>query len=206
MELQRPFLALTPTVDGDVLYVLARAEAAFTPPQVQRVIGRRSEAGVRRALTRLAEQGVVRADRAGQAVQYQLNREHLAADAITAIARLRETLVVRLREAVEGWALATPYAAMFGSAARGTMTPSSDIDLFVVRGRGIAADDDAWRAQVDTLETTVHRWTGNDAQVLEYGEDDSHTVALDPVLGEIMHDGIVLAGDRTYIHAWSTVS
>ena len=37
-------MAITPTVDGDVLMVLARAEAAFTPPEVHRLIGARSEA------------------------------------------------------------------------------------------------------------------------------------------------------------------
>jgi predicted nucleotidyltransferase len=199
MELQRPFAVVTPTVDGDVLSALARADAAFTPPQVHRLIGRRSEAGVRKALERLSEQGVVRAERAGQAMQYQLNRDHLAAEAIVALANLRQTFISRLRGLLSGWTMPTPYAALFGSAARGTMTTSSDIDIFVLRA-GDVEDDERWQEQIFQLELTVHRWTGNDTQVLEYDETDMAVPHDgDLVITEVLRDGISLAGSPTYL-------
>jgi predicted nucleotidyltransferase len=199
MQLERPFLVVTPTVDGDVLTVLARAEAAFTPPQIHQLIGQRSEAGVRRALARLVEQGVVRAERAGHAIRYELNRDHIATEGITAIANLRHEFVSRLRRVVEGWAVPTPYAALFGSAARGTMRPSSDIDIFVLRPES-AEDDPIWRSQIYELESMVFRWTGNDAQVLEYDETDLHAAETrDVVLEEVLRDGIALVGSPSVL-------
>lgn len=199
MELQRPFMVVTPTVDGDVLSVLARAETSFTPPQIHRLVGKRSEAGIRRALERLSEQGVVRSQRAGHAIQYELNRDHLAAEAVTTIANLRQTFISRLRQLLSGWTAQTPYAALFGSAARGTMSTSSDIDIFVLRTDEVD-DDDEWRAQIFQLESTVHRWTGNDAQVLEYDESDVTVEGhSDLVLAEVLRDGISLAGSPTYL-------
>jgi hypothetical protein len=56
-------------VDGDVLAVLALNEATFTPGQLRRLLGRYSEAGVRKVLMRLTEQGVVHGDRVGWAIQ-----------------------------------------------------------------------------------------------------------------------------------------
>lgn len=82
MQFDRPFLALTPTVDGDVLQVLSGAEASFTPGEVQRLLGRHSIAGVRLTLKRLTEQGIVLAAPAGRAVMYRLNRDHVLASAI----------------------------------------------------------------------------------------------------------------------------
>ena len=67
MILSRPFLAVTPTIDGDVLAVLARADASFTPPQVHGLIGSHSVAGVRNALVRLTGQGVLHSEQVGRA-------------------------------------------------------------------------------------------------------------------------------------------
>lgn len=201
MQLDRPFMAITPTVDGDVLMVLARAEAAFTPPEVHRLIGARSEAGVRNALSRLRDQGVVDAERVGRAVAYRLNREHLAAGPIIEIARLQATFIQFVRDMIEGWSVEARYAALFGSAARGAMRPDSDIDLFVVRPNRIDADDPFWIAQVSDLAAAASRRTGNDAPVLEYSEDDVELGQRrnDRVLADIATDGITIHGPSGYL-------
>lgn len=207
MELHRPLRVVTPTVDGDVLAVLARAEAEFTPPQVHRLIGHRSEAGVRKALERLVEQGVVDHRVAGRAGLYQLNRGHLAAAAITELASLREELILRLRERLDGWEVVANYAALFGSAARGDMHVGSDIDLFLVRPD--AADEDGpWQAQIAELQRDVTRWTGNDARVLEYSTAECRDGLGqgDAVLGEIAREGIRLAGEASFLPVPRTVS
>ena len=172
MELQRPFRLITPSLDGDVLAVLARADAEFTPPQVHGMVGRHSVDGVRRALIRLAEQGIVEHRRAGNAVLYQLNRAHLAAPAVITLASLRDELVSRLRAEIDAWQVRCEYAALFGSAARGEMRPDSDIDLFVVRPKRIVADDERWREQLIALSHDVAEWTGNDVRILEYSTDE----------------------------------
>jgi hypothetical protein len=200
MDLSRPFGVVTPTVDGDVLKVLAGAEASFTGRQVQQLMGIRSERGVRNALQRLVSQGVVSRQKAGSADLYSLNRRHLAAPSIIAIAGLRRELLAHLTDLIDGWPIRPPYAALFGSAARGDMTLESDLDVIVVRPDNIDADDDAWQAQLADLADLATAWTGNDTRVLEYGVDEVRG-STDAVLGTIAVEGIALHGSGTWLRA-----
>src|SRR5277367_265753 len=97
VQLDRPLLVVTPTVDGDILAALARADAAFTGRGLHRLVGRHSADGVRRAAERLARQGVVDVTVVGPSKLYRLNRDHLAAAHIIAIANLREEFLDRVR-------------------------------------------------------------------------------------------------------------
>jgi predicted nucleotidyltransferase len=201
VDLARPFGAITPTVDGDVLAVLAGADAAFTGRQVHRLVGRHSESGVRKALHRLVGQGTVTADRVGQADIYSLNRDHLAAPYVVGLADLRSELLSRMADDMRSWRVRPTFAALFGSAARGDMTEESDIDLFVVRPDPVDIDDGEWRAQLDGLSQRVHRWTGNDARVFELGEEEVRT-GLEQrarVLRDVRADGLTLLGSRSYL-------
>jgi predicted nucleotidyltransferase len=198
MLLDSPLAVITPTVDGDVLAVLARADASFTPPTVQALIGRHSVEGVRKALHRLVEQGIVDADRVGNAVNYRLNRDHLAAGPIIELANLRTALFDRISDRVQTWSLPARLVMLFGSAATATMRTDSDIDLFVV-GNDDDVGRDAWQTQVGELEAVVSRWTGNDTRVLEYSVGDlKHR--RDPVVHDIRRDGIVITGDRSLLN------
>lgn len=196
MLLNRPLALVTPSVDGDVLAVLARAEASLTPPQVQALIERHSVEGVRKVLKRLGEQGIVDADRVGNAVSYRLNRDHLAAAPIVELANLRTALFNRIRDHVQTWALPARLVMLFGSAATGLMHPDSDIDLFVVGDDH--ADDDAWLDQIRVLEHVVSRWTGNDARVLTCRVSDLNLPG-DNLAVELRRDGILLSGDRSLL-------
>lgn len=201
MQLQRPFRVITPTVDGDVLRVLAGADASFTPPRVHSLMGRHSESGVRRSLQRLAEQGIVSQQRVGQAVTYRLNREHLAAPHIVAIAGLYQDLLASLRDLLRQWSVPCEYAALFGSAVRREMRPDSDIDVFVVRPSAVDGDDPTWRVQLDSLPSRVSAWTGNDTRVLEFdaGEVATGLEEAAGVLVDIRTEGVRLFGPATYL-------
>jgi Nucleotidyltransferase domain len=201
MQLDRPFLLLSPTVDGDVLSKLASAEAEFTPPQVHRLIGRHSVEGVRNALQRLAEQGIVLQRRVGMAVLYQLNRKHLAAPAVIAIARIQSQLIERLRDRFGEWSIRTPYSALFGSAATGQMTPNSDLDIFVVRPTRTDPESETWRFQLDTLSRDCSLWTGNDCRILEYSATEVVRAisSNDAVIQDIRSKGIRLVGESSYL-------
>jgi nucleotidyltransferase-like protein len=201
VELHHPLAVITPTVDGDVLAVLARAEAAFTGREVHRLAGRYSEAGVRNALTRLVEQGVVLVERVGPSYAYRLNRDHLAATHIIALAGLRAEFLARLRSRLAGWDPPPAFAALFGSAARADMRAGSDIDLFVVRPDGLDPDDEPWAAQRDELVADVTRWTGNDTRPLEYGDTEARRALRrgEAVLQAIKAEGIHLAGPTDYL-------
>ena len=203
MQLDRPLRVVAPTVDGDVLVVLARADAEFTPPEVHQLVGDYSESGVRKALQRLAGQGIVLHRWVGHAVAYQLNRDHLAAAAVCELASLRDTFLARLRDRFESWSIPPQYAALFGSAATGRMRLDSDIDLFVVRPGRVDGDDGRWRDQLDMLENDVTRWVGNDARILEYAASEvaAGLESNDRVLVDIAKGGIHLAGSPRYLAA-----
>ncbi|MHB1475788.1 MAG: nucleotidyltransferase domain-containing protein [Dermatophilaceae bacterium] len=64
---------------------------------------------------------------------YTLNRSHLAAPAVLALANLRQELLDRIRTEVSTWAVESEATWMFGSAARGDADADSDIDLLFVR-------------------------------------------------------------------------
>lgn len=201
MDLARPLMVITPTVDGDVLAVLARADASFTGRQVHQVAGRHSERGVRNALHRLSAQGIVLQERVGPSDQYRLNRAHLAAPYVEALAKLRDELLGRLAAQVQGWAMPPEFAALFGSAARGDMHPECDIDLLVLRSDTIDADDPQWRAQLEALASNVTAWTGNDTRILEFsvGEARRGLAAGDSVLLAARDQGIAVHGPLTYL-------
>lgn len=154
-----------------------------------------SEDGVRRVLRRLAGQGVVTADRVGNAYTYRLNREHLAADHVIALANLMSTFLARLTKRLEAWDPQPVYAAVFGSAARGGMRLDSDIDLLLVRPE--AVDDDAWEDQAQALMAEMTRWTGNDARALVLDEDE--VGPGEPVLQDVLAHGLTVAGSRAWL-------
>lgn len=196
MELNRPLATITPTLDGDVLAVLARHDVSFTTGQVHRVLNRHSEAGIRKVLVRLSGQGIVLRERVGNAFSYRFNRAHLAASPITELADLQRTLLLRIEERLTSWAVPPVYAAVFGSAARGTMTADSDLDLFLVRPEDAPRAD--WDEQVSALVADVTRWTGNDTRPVDYTEGDLVGARAEPVLREVLADALTVAGS----HGW----
>jgi predicted nucleotidyltransferase len=198
MELSRPLLTITPTVDGDVLTVLARHGGTLTVGELHRILARHSAEGVRKVLRRLVEQGVVRSTQVGHTFTYRLNRDHLAAEHIIGLARLQETFLKLLEDRLESWEFAPVYAAVFGSAARGSMTAESDLDLLLVRPE--EADDGVWETQVEDLVADVTRWTGNDTRPLEFTVAEVSSRGRDePVLHDVVQDGLTVAGTRSWL-------
>jgi len=185
---------VTPTLDGDVLSVLARAEAEMTGRELQRVIGHGSHQGIRNAADRLAEQGVVSRRSAGNANLYQLNRDHVAASWIEGLASLPAQVLDRLRDAISRWEQLPTLVVLFGSVARGKATPQSDLDLLVVRPADCEPDEPVWQQQLSTLQVHASAWTGNDARVLEFGEQELTEGEPQQVLADAARDGIELYG------------
>lgn len=196
MDLSDPTRAVTPTLDGTVLSVLAAAGKPLTVGQVAAQAVRGSEIGIRRSLYRLVEQGIVRATLMGRNQVHELNRDHIAAGVAIALAGLRPELWRRFRDEFGRWRPRPLYACVFGSAARGDGDESSDIDLLLVHppfpgekkparmtasmaslvadalGDFVASSSEIdlapqWESHVDNLRGLVQAWTGNSLQVID---------------------------------------
>lgn len=197
MDLSDPTRAVTPTLDGPVLAVLAVAGRPLTVGEVAQQAARGSEIGIRRCLSRLVAQGLVRATVVGRNRVHELNRDHLAAGVADVLAGLRLELWRRLRAELADWDPPPLYACVFGSASRADGDEKSDVDLLLVRlpfagerrprrsqdgvlshlvdimtanavvQPGVTVDPNRWDGQVDRLRGSVQRWTGNSLQVIE---------------------------------------
>jgi predicted nucleotidyltransferase len=198
VDLAHPLAVVTPSLDGDILAALALVDVAFTPGQLHRMLAQHSEDGIRRALRRLAGQGIVSGERAGNAYLYRLSGAHLATEPIRALARMRQTLLDRLEMRLETWVPAPVYGAMFGSAARGGMRTDSDIDLLLVRPDG--CNRERWDDSVAQLSADVTAWTGNDTQVLEFSESEVlRHGPQEPVLRDVVDHGLTVAGTADWL-------
>jgi DNA-binding transcriptional ArsR family regulator len=195
MDVSRPFAAVSPGVEADVLVSLAGSTVQRTGRELARLSGR-SVTGVQHALDRLVTEGLVRRAEAGPSFLYSLNRDHLLAPAVEVMAGVRWELVQRLRELIGGWSLRSFHVSLFGSAARGDGNAASDIDVLVVRPKATDVDDPRWRQQLDDLAERVWAWTGNHAGIVELSEADIPKLLEDrpPVVDEIADHGIDLAG------------
>jgi hypothetical protein len=100
----------------------------------------------------------------------------------------------RLRDAINGWEQPPVLVVLFGSVARGEATPQSDLDLLVVRPADCEPDEPVWQEQLSTLQAHTSARTGNDARVLEFGEQELTVGEPQQVLTDAARDGIELYG------------
>lgn len=136
---------------------------------------------------------------AGRTFLYTLNWDHLLASAVERMAEARLELTTRLSEVIGSWEISTVHASLFGSTARGDGGIDSDIDLFVVRPASIVSEDFTWHRQLNDLAEAVRSWTGNNAGIVEVGEEDLPGLRQDrpPVIAELERDAIDLTGEPT---------
>jgi DNA-binding transcriptional ArsR family regulator len=196
MHVARPQTALGSTLDTEILIVLARTTRPLTGREISRLVRRGSQSGVNRALRRLEAHGIVEAQQAGRSVLRTLNREHLAAPAVEALAGLRLELLRRLRESLKTWNPPPLHASLFGSAAREDGDTSSDVDVFLVRPRSVRADDRRWRNQIESWVGLVRRWTGNRVSLSEVSQPDLVRLRRrrPAIAASLEADAITLAG------------
>jgi|HubBroStandDraft_3_1064219.scaffolds.fasta_scaffold09313_2 predicted nucleotidyltransferase len=196
MDVSRPYAAVCPTLDGDVLRVLAGTSRGLTGREVAVLAGRRSHSGVLSVLHRLSEHGLVTRVQLNRSYLFSLNREHIAAGAVENLMNLRAELFERIRKTIAGWRIAPIHASVFGSTARGDGDTDSDIDLLVVRPTPIEADEQHWQAQVDGLREQIEAWTGNRTAIVDISEAALAALRRQqrPIIGELRTDAIAVYG------------
>lgn len=197
MRLSRPFEVITPTVDGDVLAVLGRADGPFSGRQIHRLAGRNSEAGVRKALDRLVAQGIVVRQRVGNTHLHSLNQDHIAAESVRSLARLRERAFELMSDTLCAWAYPPALAAVFGSTARREEAVDSDIDVLLIPPTEVR--EGVWRQAVSGFVDRMSRATGNDIRVLELTVDELWDPANAVLREGLERDAIAILGSRSLL-------
>lgn len=195
--------ALMPGLDGVVLRQLFQVDAPQSAADVHRRAGSGSLNGVRYALDRFAEQGLVEVIKIGNTFGYGLNPDHLVYPALAAALETLDPwgeLARRLQDLVEerlASAVAPRWVSLsvYGSVVRREAGTTSDVDLLLVTPEAVAAD--AWvDGLADALHRAVPRWTGNDAHVHRM-TDRSLARAVrdsDPIVASWTNEAITVAG------------
>jgi predicted nucleotidyltransferase len=184
--LNEPFGGLISGARGAVLSTLLRTGARLTGRQVHALVSdRHSLWSVQEALKAWVQLGVVHSEIIGRAVVHAINEDHYTVgplrsllDPMAALTKVAAQIVGEDVEAV----------IVFGSVARGEAREGSDIDLAVIT-------QSAWDGRMD-LEDAVRKRLGNDCDVLAFTANDFTNLAAahEPVVGEILVDGIPLIG------------
>lgn len=147
----------------------------------------------------LAEAGVALRESRPPSNLYLLNRDHVAAESITALVSMWATLLERMRAELETWSTPVVTAWLFGSAARGEAGVGSDIDVILVppasardRDRGQAA----WELQTDAFVANVRTWSGNACELLEMDLDELEAAAAsdERLVRDLRDQAVLLAG------------
>lgn len=198
MDVSAPHRAVVAGLDGDILVLLARTTQSMSGREIAQRLGLRSHDGVRKALARLVKQGIVVREGSRSAFMHRLNREHLGAAAVLALAGMRTELWRRIRDTVAEWEQPATHVSAFGSAARGDGDEASDIDILLIRPTATPEADPVWGEQVDALRRHVEQWTGNRAGIVEVGDDALQEMLAQTqpphVLHAVLREGIELAG------------
>jgi predicted nucleotidyltransferase len=149
-------------------------------------------------LSHLADHGLVLIDQHGAGRLCRLNRAHLAADPLIALAGLRSRMIDFLRSEVASWSPRPVHTSLFGSAARGDGDTSSDLDLLVIRPDLGPDDDDRWATRLFEAGERIFSATGNRVAWFVTGPFDLRRAveAGEPIIGEWRRDSIHLTGRR----------
>jgi hypothetical protein len=204
LDLSNPIDSVIPSAHGAVLAVLARTELPLSGRQVAALTdGRVGQSRTNQVLRELTDAGLVLRTDHPPAKAYVLNRRHVAADAVLALASLRRELLDRMIDHIAGWEIPPVRVTLFGSFARGDGGPDSDIDVLVVRRSNVRDDDPQWTAAVHDFASSVLAWSGNACSILEYtnAELEDLMASRDPVVASIRADGIDLHGRMLQRHA-----
>lgn len=197
VKLDDPIGSVIPGAYGQVLSELSRRQDAFTPTQLAKALtGRVGKSRVYEVLEELSQTGVVLVDGSSGAKLYLLNQDHLAAEAISTLANLRQILIQRLVSEITAWGIQPVSAYLFGSVATDAAGPNSDIDLLLIRPDDVFAEDDHWYNQYGTLRDNVLKWTGRVLHTSIYSVQEWTQMTQDGfnLPKEISTSGVLLVG------------
>lgn len=213
MDFSNPIRAIVPTLDGEIFRVLAGTSSPLSGSRVAVLAENGSNAGVRLALSRLVQQGTVNVTSSGPSLLYTANRQHLLWPAIEHAVVAADDALHQLQSRISKLAdshfdlrRSSPTLALFGSVARGSSTPESDIDIVAVFPTSEMSELD--EAFIDELTTEVPRWTGNTCNVYAVARNGINELVEreDPMIESWWSDAITFYGPELRRHLGSRPS
>jgi predicted nucleotidyltransferase len=197
MNLSEPLAGLASPIEAAVLGVLARTETGFSGRQVHRLAIEGSTSSVHRALATLVRVGLVMANPQPPSIIYRANRKHVLWPAVDAGLAARDRFFESVHKFCEVELPGDPpcTVVLFGSVARRESSAESDVDLFLVYPDEIDPDVEADVSY--QIASEVKLLSGNEAQIyaINKSELSRRQKDADPLLRNVMRDGILLYGD-----------
>jgi predicted nucleotidyltransferase len=145
-------------------------------------------------INHFADRGLIQQRVAGRAILCSLNRDHLFADAIIALAAPWERIKGALSSEIAAWEVPPVSAVVFGSCARADGTVHSDIDMLLIVPDEV--DDDLWTEQLSDAGQRLTQRLGNAMSWIDVTLPEFRKMvkAREPVTKEIARDGIHIFG------------
>lgn len=189
MNLSAPLGDIASGARGALLQALVRLERPVTRRQLAAAAEVNAGHGSS-VIEDLIFSGLVSEVKVGRASLVVLNRDHLAAPGLVALAGLRGELIRRLRERLADWP-GLSGAWLFGSVARGQSRSDSDIDIAIVATDLESSD---LHQRLTRLHEDVTTWTGNELQLVEHSPSSwaALKISQNPLIEQIRTDGIPL--------------
>lgn len=187
----QPFGGIVPGARGAVLAVLLRTGEPLTGRQLHGLVSDdHSLWSVQEALKALTSLGLVESRTVGRAGVHVINEAHASVAPLRSLVDPRAALKAVVTEAVGSDVEAV---VLFGSVARGEASVGSDIDLAVIA-------ESEWEGRVD-LEDVVRERLGNSCDVLVFTTSEFAKLAAagEPVVSEILRDGVALVGRKPQV-------
>lgn len=195
MDFVRPVEAVLGGARGRLLSVLANVTAPLTLRRLASLAGV-SPAQASRVMPRLVELGIVDRSEVPPASQFVLVRGNVAARAILALVGAHPEALKQIGEAAVAISPAPISVIVFGSFARREADAASDIDIVVVRGDDVDADDDGWSDSLEAWRRHVRLLAGNDVELIDAAasEVSRKLRGRSELWRQIKQDGIVMFG------------
>lgn len=147
---------------------------------------------VSRRVDELVALDVLSRDKVGPADQIYL-RDTAIADLVRRIGSLWRYVLDDMKRLAREIQPAPANVTVFGSFARGTAGPDSDIDIVIVRPVDVP-DDDAWIEAIGEFNDAVSRLAGNPVADIHTSVDGLLDAIDRPLWQEIVRDGVTLTG------------
>lgn len=201
MDFKNNLSGIFPGSHAMVLEELMRTPKPVSGRQLAlQLVDRLGKSRVFEVLQELVEQGLAAREILGSSHLYSINSKHLCYPLLRSLTQPRELLISQITRQLNRFSPKPEAVVLFGSVAKGTAKPGSDIDLLVIRPNRVREDDDAWQDQLFRLTLAIQNATGNDLNYLDYSQAEVKQLASTNarLIAEINQHGLVLLGKFDY--------